>query len=275
MNMNPTKLYHYCSLKTLFSILDSQTLWFSDLTKSNDPYECELLYKELIRYLNEKKKDFFEGSLSFLRKQVEENTHVYGICFTEEANQLVHWSTYAKDNGVCITFDYDYLSKLFDSLNILDSNDLKNFDKMNYGINSEKANKLFNEEISNVTDNLQCIRSVIKNESLFKTDFWASEKEYRMCFRMFSNEVDVKLVKKGSKSCKKDSIERNGEYIFHYEIPISIKQIKEITIGPNSTVNATMLKEYLLNRYGNKLNANLIVNDCFEDYKQQILKEDD
>ena len=35
----PDILYHYCSLDTFIHIIQDRTLWFSDVTKSNDSRE--------------------------------------------------------------------------------------------------------------------------------------------------------------------------------------------------------------------------------------------
>ena len=39
--------YYYCSIKTFCSMLESKSLWLTDLTKSNDSQEVTRLYNNI------------------------------------------------------------------------------------------------------------------------------------------------------------------------------------------------------------------------------------
>jgi hypothetical protein len=81
-----SKLYHYTSLSTLFSILESDSLWLSGLHFSNDSSEEKLLGDKWL-YKNKYKSDNFI------------------FCVGEKEDLLSQWRGYCKDGGVSIGFD--------------------------------------------------------------------------------------------------------------------------------------------------------------------------
>ena len=49
----PQKLYHYCSLSTFYNIVKNQSIWVSDVQKSNDFLEVIWLKQLFTKKMNE------------------------------------------------------------------------------------------------------------------------------------------------------------------------------------------------------------------------------
>jgi len=123
------KLYHYCSLETLISIISNKCLRLSDLSKSNDYMEIKWIMNVLEEALDKSLKD--EGIIINLREKYwysdGVNNHIeyllemmsydvkqssYIICFSQKGDLLSQWRAYGDDGrGVAIGFDSKLLYK--------------------------------------------------------------------------------------------------------------------------------------------------------------------
>lgn len=130
-------LYHYTSVDALKKIMDSNTLLATHMQYMNDWSEYEQGYEKLIKNLKEiieKNKEIFrQGEYYTLKEKVKElpdkcpktpeeyrefivernRTHmekllpeVYAVSFCKQSNLLSQWINYARENGVCIEFDF-------------------------------------------------------------------------------------------------------------------------------------------------------------------------
>lgn len=130
-------LYHYTSVDALKKIMDKNILLATHMQYMNDWSEYEQGYEKLIRKLNEiierSDKIFDHDEYEVLRQKVKElpekcpktpkqyrdfivernRTHmekllpeVYSVSFCKQSNLLSQWINYAKENGVCIEFDF-------------------------------------------------------------------------------------------------------------------------------------------------------------------------
>lgn len=113
----------------LCQILDGVTLWSSDPTTFNDPFECKFVLdlnaeKEVRRrrYLHDNKhasdRDFeqWDSGLNTSKWYVEQETRQsilrsHGIaCFTRDWNNELLWSHYARNHtGFCVGYDEDVI----------------------------------------------------------------------------------------------------------------------------------------------------------------------
>ena len=129
-------LYHYCSNKTCFNILQSKSIWLCDIRKSNDFNELQIFYHDIFYYIWDiyKKNPFSfiyngESDDSAIMKLLEESKSLWEtkflkgdisdlvMCFSEKNDMLSQWRGYADNGkGCCIGFSYDllreYCSKL-------------------------------------------------------------------------------------------------------------------------------------------------------------------
>ena len=103
----PGIYYHYTSLETLWSILDSETLWATQARFSNDSEEI----KKGMRIMEELCAQSPDGSLkkyaNWLRDRGGEDIDCYIACFCGEDDILSQWRGYCRSDGVSIGFAFD------------------------------------------------------------------------------------------------------------------------------------------------------------------------
>lgn len=252
--MNFTKktyIHHYCSLETLFSMVKKKTLWLSDLTESNDPYEDQLVFRLFFEYLENKGKvnnweDFAIRMNRRLFDESREASRIYGMSFSGKYDSFLQWISYAKSNGVCITFDENELNAYISNVVCLQKClALKKVKYVDVFSDSEIVGKL--DSIYQESDGLipNCFDPLLDLAPLYKTKYWEKEKEYRVVFRNYiekdSNPCLPRVEFKGKK-CELDYIMKEGVPVFHYEIPLDLKLIKGITIGPKNRLNTRELR---------------------------------
>ncbi|MCZ6834577.1 MAG: DUF2971 domain-containing protein [Planctomycetota bacterium] len=108
----PNVLYHYTTLQSFISILDSQSLWATDIRVLNDRSELDYGLKEAIKIYVEmlgshdvhksNDKTMFDTVVDILVNRRDEITsHFYVTSFSAEKNQLEQWRAYCRDGGVC------------------------------------------------------------------------------------------------------------------------------------------------------------------------------
>ena len=128
-------LYHYCSLDKCFSILKSKTIRLSDISRSNDASELELMFPILHRAILKKylanpfpfkwnqcsdekaMYNLIDLSELYWKKQLEEGDFTnFVLCFSEVKDCLSQWRGYADDGrGCCIGFSKDILQQFCDT----------------------------------------------------------------------------------------------------------------------------------------------------------------
>lgn len=119
------KLYHYCSLETFYSIIESNCFWLSHPKFMNDLSELEYAIGITKKFLQEYNQtiDDQDNSINLL-KQIESNFELYesvfkGIdedkykklgffaCFSSDGDSLPMWSVYkGKNIGLAIGLDF-------------------------------------------------------------------------------------------------------------------------------------------------------------------------
>ena len=113
----PSVVYHYCSMASFLSILKTNSLRLSNITKSNDPTEIT----NVIPVLKEVTKDvltdynkqmstqyqFADNTISLLIDRFFEDLskNFYVICFSEKRDLLSQWDRYA-DNAKGVAIGY-------------------------------------------------------------------------------------------------------------------------------------------------------------------------
>ena len=103
-------IYHYTSVDTLIKVLESQSLWASDLTKMNDPHE----FTAGLEILRELFSQSFPNSITwFDNNQVvglNNQQLLLGSSFSNEPDDLSQWRSYGDDGrGVVIGIDESIL----------------------------------------------------------------------------------------------------------------------------------------------------------------------
>ena len=196
--MNNT-VYHYCSVDTFLKIITNKELWLTDVTKSNDSKELQLVFDKLTDELEQRTNAqnfndnfvplslFKEFLLNF--KSTELLYHV--CCFSKDADSLNQWSMYADNaTGIAIGFDSTYFSKLKNYNNHI------SFCKVEYSLDSF-IKKLYNkiEQLTKMYKNapendyswfIEFVRYIIddilKITYIYKNASFYQEHEYRLVY---------------------------------------------------------------------------------------------
>ena len=109
----PDILYHYCSHDTFIRIIESRSVWLSDLTLSNDFMEGKWIRKVAYKMFQEEGLD--GDNLQRIMKQLDSHlkfSSAIGFCLSEDGDLLSQWRGYADDGrGVSIGFDRSELER--------------------------------------------------------------------------------------------------------------------------------------------------------------------
>jgi hypothetical protein len=114
-------LYHYTTQKGLLGIIDSRSLWFTNIFYLNDASEFKYIFKLVQDELNLKVQNALRGLIyqnepliiGFLKdtlKFVDLNEYVtfFVFSFSEEKDQLSQWRGYCgNEGGYCVEFDVE------------------------------------------------------------------------------------------------------------------------------------------------------------------------
>ena len=101
----PAILYHYTDGAGLKGILESGTLWLSDIFSLNDPSELRHGFSQLVAILDKRSKSgppetriFAKDFHNFLKDGLDRSAHYFVLSFSSDVDDLSQWRAYA-DNG--------------------------------------------------------------------------------------------------------------------------------------------------------------------------------
>lgn len=219
-NNNPTTLYYYCSLETFFSIIEKNSIWLTEVSKSNDSLEQRYfprvfisnIDKYLVKCLKIDPKDtnfikLCKSIRAYLRVWSEDlqPDPVWAMCLSTKQDDLSQWRGYGDDaKGISIGFNFEYLNKINEAIKDtqyvsgydIALNDYLYLKEISYG--KEKINEYLDllsqdksisslnldksEDIYKLLDFLkECIIELI-NRPLFKHPAFEAESEWRIIF---------------------------------------------------------------------------------------------
>ena len=112
--------YYYCSFKTFCSMLESKSLWLTDLTKSNDSQEVTRLYNNIWDSIKPRllSSDLDRETVEFTIQQFEYAKMPqiyfdvpYGCCLSYMNDLVQQWNEYGDNgNGVSVGFELDWFN---------------------------------------------------------------------------------------------------------------------------------------------------------------------
>lgn len=171
-------LYHYCSNQKCFNILKSKQLRMSDIRKSNDFSELELLFPSIfeVLLLKYKEKPFnfsykkleneeaikalLNESLYWFNKRFETGDFSsFVVCFSKNSDCLSQWRGYAEDGkGCCLAITEDLLKQY-----CLESNGVLRYEEVTYLV-EEGVQKLICDYAKDIIKTLKTLRRWIVKE---------------------------------------------------------------------------------------------------------------
>ncbi|WPC44276.1 DUF2971 domain-containing protein [Clostridium sp. JS66] len=119
-------VYHYCSVRALYGILNTKSFWLTSLESSNDSMELKIAKKTIEQAIKELKNEYKETDYLEMFKNIENAPNdekyvkvrpkykYYGLSFVENRDSLTHWERYADNcKGVCIGLNIPLIEHLF------------------------------------------------------------------------------------------------------------------------------------------------------------------
>lgn len=254
------KLYHYTSMNTFLSMLNSRELWLSNTGTMNDKketiYFIEMIQNELKLY---QRKDFFDK----VYEQISEH-YRYAFCLSTEKDDAAQWERYADSaKGVCIVFNVEELCKCL------------------YGYSGFMFNRVFYDETVAEGNYCKIVKSYFETGQI---DVYKTEEELIRYLldtgglhkhRSFFHECEVRItatdnvrqygveyalkelgnVVKKVLILKPDVMGQNKGTYFE-------KLIDNVILGPRSQQNIKILQEYIVAKGFYTMANNIIQSEC-------------
>lgn len=249
-------VYHYCDVDAFLNIIQNNKLWLSDVQKSNDSEECNLIKDQIKckieQCLATKDTEALQAwRTGYIMVPQLPTITVYSACFSEVPDLLSQWRGYAQDGqGISIGFSK---SKLL-SLNGICPYYLA-FEQVIY--DGGEQQKFIQQMTENIEENepkemgyaaLELNIKHLMKFPFYKDHSFKEEAEWRLIY----------LSKPGSPKPDSDINDlqfsetkyrcSNGKIISYMELDFSkIKRdfIKEIWIGPKAKVTKKDIVELL------------------------------
>ena len=110
-------LYHYTSAESLKGIIDSQSIWATNIGFLNDDQEykylVDLLIPQIERLKNTTNKFLLERIIQLIKaNEGGETSGAYVFSLSEEPDLLSQWRAYCKGGGFSIGFDHQRIMEL-------------------------------------------------------------------------------------------------------------------------------------------------------------------
>lgn len=200
------KIYHYTDLNGLKGIVESNSLWATNLRFLNDATELLHGVKALSDALLNLEDELGKEKTDFIRKelciyQTLNFRKTYNISFCKEPDLLSQWRGYGFKQGVCIEFDSD---ELIDSLDFEDCEHVGNsvfytkrgatLEAKNEIISFLKEDNFFVKSVDVPHYDLVGANMLIqKRVPFFKNDDFREEKEFRIVVQVRNYNKGVKF----------------------------------------------------------------------------------
>jgi hypothetical protein len=244
-------LHHYTSLDALLSIIETKTLWGTNVHYLNDSSESELGLS-LMRQVAQEARDAATGTdaefltyfTGWLDRRVFENASVYILCFSEARNQLSQWRGYTQHGrGICLSIDSGLLVQRMQAQGWTFQNCRYNRDSQltwaeailsrmrreaatgSEGLEGDKK-RVFDLVFQNSLSDLLQVAATIKN------DGFAEEREVRFISAMI-NAGDERIGYRVGKTSLIPYVK------FQLAAPTDDLAIQEIMVGPSPTQHLT------------------------------------
>lgn len=237
-------VYHYCSVEAFLNIIQSSTLWLSDVLKSNDSKEetwiREKINDKIEKLLTEIDLRALEAWQTWSQINNTLSGTIYVSCFSQQKDCLSQWRGYAQDGqGMAIGFSKEFLQ-------ILNRPYSLKFDRIIYKerIQNKFISKIVNENIKKMTRTgvghaaLELTSNYMLDFPLYKNPSFEDENEWRIILLSNPDHQGNGSFRDFKFLAPKFRV-NNGSIISYIEMDFSnIKNdfIKEIWIGPKSKI---------------------------------------
>lgn len=263
----PTTIYHYCSLASFISIIESKHIWLSDAYSVNDTYECRWIsrhVREVIRGMKGKREIGVDSIFARLLGGLDEGFNIpYMASFSGKEDVLSQWRAYADDGrGVAIGFNPNAFELKFRAPN--SGGELewsRGIAKVVYGHDEQRVEvKEILERVVEYYKPSERIEFELYHEAycdlaqlapVYKNPAFIEEDEWRIIYipEMMYGDPKARVTPQSSKMCSRST---GSNISFYFQLPFvtsgDIKPINEVIMGPKCEVSYEkmgMLLDYL------------------------------
>lgn len=253
-------LYHYTSMNTFFSMLNSRELWLSNTGTMNDRKETihfiEMIQKELKSY---QRSDFFDK----IYEQIPGH-YKYAFCLSTEKDDATQWERYADSaKGVCIVFNAEELCKcLYGYSDFM-------FNKVFYNETVEQSkyckivkNYFETGQIEIYKTEEELIRFLLYAGNLHKHNSFLHECEVRITTMNNTKQYGMEYALKELGNVIKKVLILKPDIMGHEKGTNFEKLIDKVIIGPRSQQNIAILQEYICSKGFYTMANNVIQSEC-------------
>lgn len=281
--MKPKILYHYCSLETLSKIIgevrSGGTSDDGDLSRSfpgvdcylqmtsyrhlNGPSESLVLYALIRKTLSGSGSISRSAAKSYFDKLLS-STKTFVSCFSEEADSLMMWRSYAHDGkGICIGFDVGVIEDTINEINEKSRGFLKvSLERVRYSdLGGEELNDILGSGGMKEYGGKDFMKDISSGSLLnaailcwmIKLGDYKDEKEWRIIFSI-SDEYFKEYLTDMSRWHRKEDGSRSYELVHRFSgnsmserllFRLGHGCIKKVILGPKNNVSETELERYL------------------------------
>lgn len=243
-------LYHYTSLGPLLNIINTKSLWatqinyFSDLSEL--VYFRDICLSEITKRLNNSSDLILQQLKNWFKERFTTGHGIYVVCFTSEGNLLSQWRAYCESSkGISIGFNHEKIVKQCDENKYLlgkciyDNKQQEKIIKKIISFLFERAQhdgpdkkKHPSQSYHNTFENQ--LDLILQIGALIKNPFFAEEKEWRAVSIWFES-----YLINGLKY-------REGPYLIPYldfQLPYSETkeiELEKVIVGPSKNINRSI-----------------------------------
>ena len=246
-------LYHYCSMGTLYKIIEGKNIRLSNALKTND--EKEFIYiigviKKVISPTGLKMLygEFDYDSLYSLCSDI--NPHI--ACFSQNSNSLGQWRGYADDGrGICIGFNKLYFEEIKNdkekSFKIEEviynpnkqADTIKNIIYPAFDIDYQTG-AFIGDALSQKDNKSKFIRTISNIFRLYGSQFKS---------KFYKEEEEIRFVHYCKDAKKLEYEQKKNDLISYIEISLvqvdKINPINEVRLGPQNMTNVHDMENFL------------------------------
>jgi len=204
-------LYHYTSLNGFLSIIETQSLFFSNVNFLNDSKEIKHGVDIVLKAIKETEKDENLGILLKMKENIDllYKSEKYVTCFSKDGDLLSQWRAYGNNGkGISIGFEFSDLTDSFDKY--LTGTHIEYDEKTQIESTKEYINLIidfYNKIQDNYDWNGQDFNNLVAKQIItflnnviysFKHPSFIDEREYRLQLEVDNktynkNDIDIKF----------------------------------------------------------------------------------
>ncbi|NPD48022.1 DUF2971 domain-containing protein [Lentimicrobium sp. S6] len=262
MKNPPDKLYHYCSVESMFNIIKSKSLWLSNSGQMNDSEESTWIeqYFDIIKDSFKQKK--YEPYLDkIFNVYYDDLGSSFIFCLSDKKDSLSQWRGYSDDGrGVSIGFSREQLN-IFEYLPHLRNSQILTISLIPVIYSESIQQQKIHEILKNTKNDIdtyphhsktpfsyQFAKELLLLTQSYKNPSFEEESEWRLIFTPNTSGFSVKkeitnIISDLNFRCTKDKI--ISYYKQSLENKFNSKLIPEIVLGPKSKIDIPEFKLFL------------------------------